>query len=104
MDGPPIAALALYGVLQAVDGVALKEAVDAGVSAPDAEKAARFGNAETVRWLECDGRHRPGLPRACVDPRRGGLLFTKFPPDLGRVRPLAGLDVWLAIASARRRE
>jgi len=28
--------LALYGALQAVDGVALKQAVDAWVSAPDA--------------------------------------------------------------------
>jgi hypothetical protein len=47
-----VAALALYGVLQAVDGVALKQAVNTWVSAPDAEKAARFASAETVRWLE----------------------------------------------------
>jgi hypothetical protein len=45
-------ALALYGVLQAVDGVALKQAVDAWVTAPVSEKAARFASAETVRWLE----------------------------------------------------
>ena len=45
-------ALGLYGALQAVDGVALKQAVDAWVHAPAAEKAARFANAETVRWLE----------------------------------------------------
>jgi hypothetical protein len=45
-------ALALYGVLQAVDGVALKQAVDAWVSAPAADKPTRFANAETVRWLE----------------------------------------------------
>jgi hypothetical protein len=44
--------LALYGVLQAVDGVALKQTVDAWVRAPDAEKAARFASAETIRWLE----------------------------------------------------
>jgi hypothetical protein len=47
-----VATLALYGVLQAVDGVALKQAVNAWASAPDAEKAARFASAETVRWLE----------------------------------------------------
>jgi hypothetical protein len=46
------ATLALYGVLQAVDGVALKQAVNAWASAPDAEKAARFASAEAVRWLE----------------------------------------------------
>jgi len=44
-----LVSLALNGVLQAVDGVALKHAVDAWASAPDTEKAARFANAETVR-------------------------------------------------------
>jgi Domain of unknown function (DUF4386) len=47
-----VAALALYGVLQAVDGVALKQAVDAWARAPEADKAARFATAEAVRWLE----------------------------------------------------
>jgi hypothetical protein len=47
-----VVTLGLYGVLQAVDGVALKQVVDAWASAPDAEKAARFATAETVRWLE----------------------------------------------------
>jgi hypothetical protein len=46
------ATLALYGVLQAVEGVALKQAVNAWASAPDAEKAARFASAEAIRWLE----------------------------------------------------
>ncbi|HET6579487.1 MAG TPA: DUF4386 family protein [Gemmatimonadales bacterium] len=46
------ATLGLYGVLQAVDGVALKQAVSAWASAPDAEKAARFASAEAIRWLE----------------------------------------------------
>lgn len=46
------ATLALYGVLQAVDGVALKQAVNAWASAPEAEKAARFAMAEGIRWLE----------------------------------------------------
>src|ERR687886_1832496 len=47
-----VVALALYGVLQAIDGVALKQAVDAWVSAPDADKTARFATAEAIRWLE----------------------------------------------------
>src|SRR3954454_15723600 len=46
------AALALHGALQAVDGVALKQAVTAWAGAPDAEKAARFAGAEAIRWLE----------------------------------------------------
>jgi hypothetical protein len=47
-----VATLALYGVLQGVDGVALKQAVTAWVSAPTDEKPARFASAEAVRWLE----------------------------------------------------
>jgi hypothetical protein len=45
-------ALALYGGVLAVDGVALKQAVNAWASAPEAEKAARFATAEAIRWLE----------------------------------------------------
>ena len=47
-----VAALAIYAALQAVDGVALKHAVDAWAAAPDPEKAARFATAEGIRWLE----------------------------------------------------
>lgn len=47
-----VASLALAGVVYAVDGVGLKQAVDAWAQAPDAEKAARFASAESVRWLE----------------------------------------------------
>jgi hypothetical protein len=47
-----VAALALYGALQAVDGVANKQADVAWVSAPDSEKAARFASAEAIRWVE----------------------------------------------------
>jgi hypothetical protein len=47
-----VAALALYAALQAVDGVANKQADVAWVSAPDAEKAARFASAEAIRWVE----------------------------------------------------
>ena len=48
----PAVAIALYGVLQAVDGIALKHAVVAWTNAPEAEKATRFASAETMRWLE----------------------------------------------------
>ncbi|HZT69320.1 MAG TPA: hypothetical protein VFC10_06190 [Terriglobia bacterium] len=47
-----VATLALYGVVQAVDGVALKQAVNAWANAPETEKAARFATAEALRWLE----------------------------------------------------
>ncbi len=44
--------LALYGALQAVDGVALKHAVDAWAAAAEPEKSMRFATAEGIRWLE----------------------------------------------------
>jgi hypothetical protein len=47
-----VVALALEGALQAVDGVANKQADLAWVSAPEAEKAARFASAEAIRWIE----------------------------------------------------
>jgi hypothetical protein len=47
-----VTTLAIYGVVLAVDGVALKQAVNAWASAPEAEKAARFAVAEGMRWLE----------------------------------------------------
>ncbi|HEY6156890.1 MAG TPA: DUF4386 family protein [Gemmatimonadales bacterium] len=47
-----VVALTLYGVLQAVDGVALKQAVDAWMRVPDAEKATRLASAEVIRWTE----------------------------------------------------
>jgi hypothetical protein len=50
--GLAVAALALYGALQAVDGIANYQADRAWVGAPDAEKAARFASAEGVRWIE----------------------------------------------------
>jgi hypothetical protein len=45
-------ALALYGALQAVDGVALKHAADAWAAASEPEKSMRFATAEGIRWLE----------------------------------------------------
>ncbi|HEY7063425.1 MAG TPA: hypothetical protein VII06_18245 [Chloroflexota bacterium] len=50
--GAAVGALALTAVLQAVDGVALKQAIDAWARAPAAERASTFANAEVVRWLE----------------------------------------------------
>jgi hypothetical protein len=50
--GAAVVALALEGALQAVDGVANKQADLAWISAPDAEKAARFASAEAIRWIE----------------------------------------------------
>jgi uncharacterized BrkB/YihY/UPF0761 family membrane protein len=50
--GATIATAATWAVLQAVDGVALKQAVDAWTEASGTGKAIRFADAETVRWVE----------------------------------------------------
>ena len=42
----------MFTVLQAVDGIALKRAVDAWTSAPAAQETATFAAAEAVRWIE----------------------------------------------------
>jgi hypothetical protein len=44
--------LALDGVVYAVAGVVLKQAVDAWVQAPVAQQGASFAGAETMRWLQ----------------------------------------------------
>jgi hypothetical protein len=46
------ASIAVVAILQAVDGIALKMMVDQWASAPEAEKAAAFRVAESVRWIE----------------------------------------------------
>jgi hypothetical protein len=86
-------ALGLYGVLQAVDGVALKQAVDAWVSASGADKVARFANAETVRWLEWGIRSYQsylfGLALILVG--SAVALATCLPRTLGFLTGLSGL-------------
>ena len=50
--GAIIASGAAWAALQAVDGVTLKQAVDAWAAASGTEKATRYADAETVRWIE----------------------------------------------------
>lgn len=50
--GAVLTACATWAALQAVDGVTLKQTVDAWVAAPGPERATRFADAETTRWLE----------------------------------------------------
>ena len=49
-----ITAAAIGAVQYAVDGIALKQAVDAWAAAPLGDKAAAFRIAELARWLEWD--------------------------------------------------
>jgi uncharacterized protein DUF4386 len=49
--GAIIASAAIWAALQAVDGVMLKHVVNAWVAAADTEKASRYADAETTRWI-----------------------------------------------------
>lgn len=86
-------ALGLYGVLQAVDGVALKQAVDAWVSAPDGDKAARFASAESIRWLEwgTHSYHAITLGLALILLGSAVALSKRLPKGLGFLMGLSGL-------------
>lgn len=86
--------LALYGALQAVDGVALKRAVDAWASAPDAEKAARFASAEAIRWLEWGVRSHQNLALGLTLLLLAAVVVrsARLPWPLGALVALAGLS------------
>jgi hypothetical protein len=90
-----VAALALNGVLYAVDGVALKQAVDAWVSAPSSQQAALFAVVQGIRGVEW------GL-RSYVDFTTGltlvlfGIVIastTRIPRPIGYIMGLSGLTV-----------
>jgi hypothetical protein len=88
-----VVALGLYCVLQAVDGVALKQAVDAWLSSPEAEKAARFASAETVRWLEWGTRSYQSFMFGLTLILLGSAVAwtARLPRALGYLMGLSGL-------------
>jgi hypothetical protein len=85
--------LGLYGVLQAVDGVALKHAVDAWTSAPESEAAARFASAEAIRWLEWGVRSYQSFMFGLTLILLGSAvaLTAKLPRAIGYLMGLSGL-------------
>jgi uncharacterized protein DUF4386 len=86
-------ALGLYAVLQAVDGVALKQAVDAWVNAPETEEAARFASAETIRWLEWGTRSYQSFMFGLALLLLGSAvaLTARLPRPVGYLMALSGL-------------
>jgi hypothetical protein len=88
-----VAALALYGALQAVDGVANKQADVAWVSAPAAEKAAFFASAEAVRWIEWGMRsyHEFALGLALLLFAAAVVRTSWVPRPIGYLMGLSGL-------------
>jgi hypothetical protein len=95
------ATLALYGVVLAVDGVALKQAVSAWANAPEAEKAACFASAETMRWLEWGTRSYENFTLGLAVLLAGAVVRRALlPRPITYVMGLAGLTYllqgWLA--------
>ncbi|TPO13735.1 hypothetical protein [Mesorhizobium sp. B1-1-5] len=92
-----VVTFALYGVVLAVDGVALKQAVVAWVNAPETEKAARFAVAEAVRWLEWGTRSYEAfaLGLAMVLFAIMVALSAKIPRPIAYLMALSGLTYWV---------
>lgn len=84
---------ATMALLQAIDGVALKQAADAWVASSGAQEPIRFADAETVRWLEWGVqsyfRVMLGVSLALIG---ATLILTRMlPPWLGWVAVGAGV-------------
>lgn len=88
-----LVSVALYGILQAVDGIALKHAVDAWANAADAEKEVRFAAAEAMRWLEWGVRSYQSLVLGLAFLFLAGAITStaKLPHLLGYLMGLSGL-------------
>ena len=88
-----VVALALYGALQAVDGVANKQADVAWVSAAAAEKAAFFASAEAIRWIEWGMRsyHEFALGLALLLFAGACVRTAWVPRPIGYLMGLSGL-------------
>ena len=78
---------ASFTILQAVDGIALKRAVDAWASAPPDQEVAAFAAAEAIRWIEIGVN---SLAFSLV-----GLTLVLYGVALAAERRLSPLD-WLA--------
>jgi hypothetical protein len=91
--GAIIATAAAWAVLQAVDGVTLKQAVDAWDAASGTEEPARFADAETVRWIEwgLQSYFRVLLGVAFVLLGAAAVVSRLVPSWLGVLLVLAGL-------------
>ena len=87
--GLTVATVAVWAVLQAVDGITLKQAVDAWVAADGPDKAVRFADAEIVRWTEWGAQSYFRLLLGAALLLFGAAILT--------TRVLAGWVGWLAV-------
>lgn len=86
-----IATAAVWAVLQGLDGVALKQAVDSWAASSGPVKTIRLADAEVIRWLEWGFQ---SYFRMLL-----GLTFVLFGAVLLVSRVLAGWLGWAAVAA-----
>ncbi len=91
--GLTVATAAVWAVLQAVDGITLKQAVDAWAAADGPDKAGRFTDAEIVRWTEWGAQsYFRLLLGAALLLFGAAILATRVPAGwVGWIAVLAGL-------------
>jgi NhaP-type Na+/H+ or K+/H+ antiporter len=80
-------------VLQGVDGVTLKQSVDAWVAAAGNEQAARYADAESVRWVDwgLQGYFRIVLGLAFLLLGAAAVMSRFVPTWLGGLLVVAGV-------------
>jgi hypothetical protein len=91
--GAIIASSAAWAVLQGVDGVTLKQSVDAWADASGNDEATRFADAETIRWIEwgLQSYFRVLLGLAFLLLGAAAVVSRLVPTWLGGLLVLAGL-------------
>jgi Domain of unknown function (DUF4386) len=84
---------ATWAALQGVDGITLKQSVDAWAAASGTEEATRFADAETVRWIEwgLQSYFRVMLGVAFLSLGAAAVVSRLVPTWLGVLLVLAGL-------------
>lgn len=86
-----VVALALEGALQAIDGVANKQADLAWVGAADADKAARFASAEAIRWIEWGMRSYQAFAVGLALLLVAAAVVARVPRPIGLLMGISGL-------------
>ena len=87
--GLTVATAAVWAVLQAVDGITLKQAVDAWAAADGPDEAVRLTEAEVVRWTEWGAQSYFRLLLGAALLLTGAAILT--------TRLLAGWVGWIAV-------
>lgn len=91
--GAIIASSAIWAALQGVDGIALKQAVDAWAAASGGDQASRYADAETLRWIEwgLQGYFRVLLGIAFLLLGAAAVVSRLVPTWLGMLLAVGGL-------------